>query len=257
MNGRQWMALMEAHFPEDLAESWDNVGLLCGDPDREVHSVYIALDATSQVVKDAVGCKADILLTHHPLIFSPLKRIVSDDFVGKRLIKLMENHMIYYAMHTNYDIRRMADIASERLDLTDPCPLEAIGEAGEGIGRTGDLKEPLSLADCARFVKKQFQIPDVRIFGDPDQLIRRVSVCPGSGKGMEGAALGQGADALIAGDFGHHDGIDAVERGLAVIDAGHYGLEHVFVRDMEQFMAKNCPELTCFTSKIQYPFQTL
>ena len=155
MNGRQWMALMEAHFPEDLAESWDNVGLLCGDPDREVHSVYIALDATSQVVKDAVGCKADILLTHHPLIFSPLKRIVSDDFVGKRLIKLMENHMIYYAMHTNYDIRRMADIASERLDLTDPCPLEVIGEAGEGIGRTGDLKEPLSLADCARFARSR------------------------------------------------------------------------------------------------------
>lgn len=257
MKGTEWIKIMEQAFPGAMAQDWDNVGLLCGDADREVGSVYIALDATTRAVEEAVRSGADILLTHHPLIFSPMKRVVSDDYVGKRLIKIIEGHMIYYAVHTNYDARRMARIASGKLGLKDDCPLEPVGDEGEGIGRTGALERPMTLKACAGFVKERFHIPDVRFFGDPDRIVKRVSVCPGSGRGMEDAAASQGSDVLIAGDFGHHDGIDALEKGIAVIDAGHYGLEHVFVEDMARFIREHCPGLTCFTETIRYPFQTV
>lgn len=258
MNSKEIFALLEKHFPNEAALSWDNVGLLCGRKDKEVKKIYIALDATSKVIDEAVLAGADLLVTHHPLIFSGMKRIVEGDFIGERLVRLLENHISCYAMHTNYDVKRMADIVAERMELKDLEVLEAtVTDGSEGIGYTGNLKQPMSLKDYALNMKKWFHIPDVRVYGDLEQIVHRVSVCPGSAKGMEGFALAGESEVLIGGDFGHHEGLDCMEKGVSLIDAGHYGLEHVFIEDIKQFFNEHCPELEVFTETIQYPFITL
>ena len=258
MNGKELYALLQRHFPNEAALSWDNVGLLCGRMDKDIRTVYIALDATTDVVDGAVEAGADLLLTHHPVIFSGIKRIEEGDYLGERLLRMIENHVACYAMHTNYDVKRMADLVVSRMGLKNPEVLEATAADGsEGIGYTGDFETPMTLETCALKIKAWFHIPDVRVYGDLNQKIQRVSVCPGSAKGMEDFALAQGGQVLIGGDFGHHEGLDCLEKHIAVIVAGHYGLEHVFIDDMAGFFTKYCPEIKVCKSKIVYPFRTM
>ena len=132
------MNILEILSPVAFAEKWDNVGLLVGRRDKTVHKVMLALDATDDVVEQAVLQGADLLLTHHPLLFSPIKRITEDDFVGRRLYKLIRNDICYYAMHTNFDVMGMADAAADAMELLNPEVLDVTYEdeiANEGIGR--------------------------------------------------------------------------------------------------------------------------
>lgn len=258
---------LERLAPAAYACDWDNVGLLAGDAGRDVQTVYLALDATDEVIAEAVRADAQLLITHHPLIFGGIRRVTAEDFIGRRIWTMARQDMSYIAMHTNFDVCVMAELAADRLGLTDTVVLEETGAMpagmgaswngdGEtvscdtdktipcGIGRTGNLKQPVTLEQCAAMVKERFGIRGVRIFGDPDRAVSRVSVCPGSGKSEVPLAIRQGAQVLITGDIDHHSGIDAVAQGLCIIDAGHYGLEHIFVEYMEGYLGKRLPELT-------------
>lgn len=258
MKAKELFDFLEQNFPKHAALSWDNVGLLCGRTDKEIQRIYIALDATTSVIDEAIRMKADVLLTHHPLIFSGIKRIEAGDYLGERLLRLIENNISCYAMHTNYDVKRMADIVAERMEMTDLEVLEPTApDESEGIGYTGNLNYPVTLKEYALKLKKWFDIPEVRVYGDLNRELHRVSVCPGSAKGMEEYAILQQADVLIGGDFGHHEGLDCLEKGIAVIDAGHYGLEHIFVQDMQALLQKKYPQLELCMEQIHYPFQTL
>ena len=104
--------VIERTCPAACALEWDNVGLLAGRDDKEVKRIYIALDATDEVIEAAVSEGADMLVTHHPLIFSGLKKINNQDFTGRRLIRLIQNDISYYAMHTNYDVCRRGRLAA-------------------------------------------------------------------------------------------------------------------------------------------------
>ena len=115
----------------------------------------------------------------------------------------------------------------------------------------------MSLRECCELVKKRFNIENVKVFGNPDCTIDRVAISPGSGKSMISHAISKGAGLLITGDIDHHDGIDAVEQGLAVIDAGHYGTEYIFIEDMKQFFEKKLPVLDVLTDPIEHPFQII
>lgn len=244
MRCEEWIEKLEKLAPGSCACSWDNPGLITGRYDKEVRKVLIALDATDQVTDRAAAEQVDLLLTHHPLIFSALKKINDQDFIGRRLLKLIGNDICCYAMHTNFDAAPgcMADMAAAALHLLETRPLEVMGTTEDGkaygIGKAGILAEALPLRELADRVKREFQLPFVTVYGAEQAkgLIRRAAICPGSGKGMTGAAIEAGAQVLITGDMGHHDGIDAAAQGLAVIDAGHYGLEHIFV----DFMADYC-----------------
>lgn len=106
----------------------------------------------------------------------------------------------------------------------------------QGIGRVGLLKHEMTLGECCELVKEKFHLPDVKVFGDIERKVTRAAISPGSGKSMIDTALQTGAEVLVTGDIGHHEGIDAVARGLDIIDAGHYGLEHIFIEDMAMFL---------------------
>ena len=240
--------------PFSAAQSWDNVGLLVGDEDWEVRRIYVALDATDEVVEKATSWGADLLVTHHPMVFSPMKRIVAGDFIGRRVISLIEHRIAYIAMHTNYDTFGMADLAADRLGLVDTLPLELVeapeyprvwfgvqkgldeGNPPVGIGKTGMLPKRTTLQAFAEMVKNTFGLSHVRFFGREDAPVERVAICPGSGKSVISLAQEARADVLVTGDIDHHSGIDAVANGLSIIDAGHYGIEHIFIEDEAAYL---------------------
>lgn len=251
---------LETLSPGIYAEDWDNIGLLAGRRDREVGTVYIALDATDEVIEDAVRVGADMLLTHHPLIFKKLSRVNTDDFIGRRVYELIRNDISYYAMHTNFDVMGMADAAADELGLKDRTVLNVTFEdeiSKEGCGRVGRLQEHMSVESLAELVKKSFHVPNVRVFGDLGDIVEVAAVMPGSGGSYIRDAINAGADVMITGDIDHHEGIDAVAQGLSIIDAGHYGIEKLFIPYMEEFIKREFPGLKVYKAEFCEPFVTV
>lgn len=254
------IAMLEQLSPPSFAESWDNSGLMCGRAGKEVKSILLSVDATDEVVEEAVLTGADLLLTHHPLIFPNVSHITEDDHVGRRLLKLISADVACYAMHTNFDVMGMADEAADRLQLEDREVLQVTFEdaiANEGIGRVGNLSREMRIKYCCELVKEAFILDNVRLFGDPETKIRRVAIAPGSGADMIPYAIKAGAQLLITGDISHHKGIDAVAEGLSVIDAGHYGIEKIFVSYMKDYFRKKMPDMTIMAASQKEPFVVL
>ena len=257
---KEIIQVIEAAFPRGAALDFDNVGLLAGRTEKEVNRIYLALDATDHVIECAEKAGADMLITHHPLIFSPIKRVTDEDFIGRRIVRLIRNDISYYAMHTNYDVLGMAELSGHILDIRNARVLDVTAaENGEeqGIGRIGNLEKPMSLAECCTYVRHRLKLVSLKVFGDMDQTVYRIAVSPGAGKSAIPAAIEKGADVLVTGDIGHHDGLDAVAQGLAVIDAGHYGTEYIFMDDMKRFLADKLPGLEVDTAPVIHPFQVI
>ena len=231
--------------PQEYQCDWDNLGLQVGSRDTEIHRALVALDVTNQVVEQAVAENVDFLLTHHPLIFKPLNRVDEEYFIARHIVKMIRAKMCYFVMHTDFDVAPgcMADLAAERLGMKAEEPLETTGEVQGvpiGIGKVGTLPAPMTVEELAHKVRDAFGLPFVTVYdqglsGDP---VTRIAVLPGSGGSMVSRAVSKGAQALVTGDIRHHDGINAVSCGMAVIDAGHYGLEHIFISFMADYIRK-------------------
>ena len=166
-------------------------------------------------------------------------------------------------MHTNYDVKGMADLAAERLSLKDTEPLEAMGDmeingnsVAYGIGKPGNLAEKLTVKALAEKVKQAFDLPFVLVYGEElmDMEVEKVALCPGAGGSVIEEAIHAGAKALVTGDISHHQGIDAAARNMAVIDAGHYGMEHIFIQYMAGYLKENLPvEMEIVTAPSAWP----
>lgn len=249
---------LEAAYPAVCAEGWDNVGLLVGRLDAPVKNVYIALDLTEENLDEALEWGADLIVTHHPMIFKGIKRVNDQDFIGRKILKLAESHTACFAMHTNFDVLAMADINERLLDLRDAHPLYETGTDSQGnpqgIGRIGTLPFPMTLEECARYVKERFALPGVKVIGDLKRTICRAAVSGGAGKSMVSYALAGGAQALITGDIDHHTGLDAADQGLCIIDAGHYGTEYFFISYMRDELERMFSGLRTRCAKIRHPF---
>lgn len=257
---KEIIQVIESAYPRDAALDFDNVGLLAGRLEKEVNRVYLALDATDAVISRAVEAGADMLITHHPLIFSPLKSVTNGDFIGRRVVRLIQNDISYYAMHTNYDVLGMAELSEKILGIKNTEVLDVTSvtdEREEGIGRVGNLEKPVTLEECCIYVKHKLNLGSLKVFGDMEHTVKRIAVSPGSGKSAIRPALEKGADVLVTGDIGHHDGIDAVEQGLSIIDAGHYGTEYIFIDDMKCFLNSRLPVLEVQTEPVVHPFQVI
>ena len=222
-------------YPLELAMDWDNSGFLIGRYDNEAENVLITLDITNGAIDFAVKNNVNLIVSHHPIIFSAIKQITEETLLGNYILKLIENNISVIAMHTNFDIAKggMADIASRRLALrcTEPLEVTFKDENNElGIGKVGELPEALSFEKLLALVKYAFRQETVAVYGKENikDYVERVAISPGSGRGMYKYALGR-ADVLITGDITHHEGLDAANMGMCIIDASHYGLEHIFI----------------------------
>lgn len=242
----QIIKIIDQLVPPRLAEEWDNVGLQIGDPRWPVRRLWVALDPSPEVVKAACGEDVDLLITHHPLIFRPLKSI-DFDTPGGSIIQMASQHQLaIFSAHTNLDIVRdgVNDVLAKRLALKylkilqpvetaealqdDNSPL--IGAAAEhGIGRIGSLAKTTSLRSLALTVKKKLDLNFAKIAGNPELEVTRVAICSGSGASLMQAFFSSDAQVYISGDIRYHDARDAESANRGIIDIGHFPSEHLMV----------------------------
>lgn len=253
MTAGELRTLLDHLAPEADQLDWDNSGFLVGETEREILTVYLALDATTGVIRHAAHAGADMIITHHPLIFHGIQRVTDEDYVGRRVLLLAQHGIALYAMHTDFDIHGMRDAIDPRLGLKNPALLDP----EDRIGSVADLEAETTLGEYAALVRHAFGLSAVKVFGDDSMPVHRVAVCGGSGKSEIQNAVRAGADVYVTGDIDHHSGLDALEQGLAVIDAGHWGLEHVFIDYIEAYLHTSAPALTVFKEPPEEPFHIL
>ena len=213
--------LLEELMPSNLAEDWDNVGLMLGRKGKIVKKILLALDLSKEVVEQAVAQKIDLIITHHPAIFKKLKRVVDNDWQQDLLLTLAENGIAVYSAHTNLDCvsTGVNDVLAKFLKLENTEVLDD----SNGLGRIGVVEET-SLMEYAQVVKTALKA-DYVVVGDAGKQVHKVAVCGGAGSDLIDLALAKGADTLVTGDVKYHSAQQAVFSGLNIIDAGHQPTE--------------------------------
>lgn len=204
--------------PFETQVAYDNSGLLVGHPQQTVTGVHFALDVTHTVIDDAIRFGANLIVTHHPLMFSPVKRLVETDYEAGLLCRLIREGISLISAHTNLDQAPggVNDALSDAIGL--------INVTGEGFLRVGDLPAPLAASELAASISRNLG-DVVRIMGDPRRIISRVGLCSGSGSDEWQAAAAMGAQAFLTGEAKHHHALAAADAGVVILEAGHHATE--------------------------------
>ena len=212
-------------------ESWDNSGILVGSKANKVSKIMLTLDITYQTALEAEEIGADLVISHHPVIFSPLKQL---DELNPAVV-LSKNNINAICMHTNFDIANggMNDILCEKLGLV-PIKGEVLND-NDNIGRICNLTNPTDVKAIAKSVKDALGCKVVR-YNDTGKAVSKIGVCSGAGAEFLSSALVKGCDLLITGDVKHHDFIDAHNAGVSMIDAGHFYTENIFYDHLKSFL---------------------
>ena len=240
MKVRDIINVIESFAPLSIQENWDNSGLCVGSEDDEVTSVLLGLDCTPELVDEAVECGADMIVTHHPLIFSGLKKISPDDQVGAAVIKAIKAGISIYAAHTSADkvIAGVSGAMASRLGLVNVSILDEDGE-GTGLGVVGDLPQPVTAAEAVTLVKERFGLKALRSSRPVEGMISRVAMCGGSGGSLIKAAMASGAQLYLSGDISYHNFF--TRDGFMIMDIGHYESEIEIVDILFSLLRKNFP----------------
>ena len=244
--------LIENFAPKELAQEWDNIGLVAGKSTQKVSKILLALDLLDAVIDEAVEIGADLIITHHPPFLRPLMQINDNSPIGNRLLKLIESGIGLYVAHTNFDATNggMNDILANILELEN---IEPICEQPNGafMGRGGHLKTQMTVKQLSVFVQKKLNTPYAVYCGEWDEIVTKVAVVGGSAandaffKSVKQA----GCNAFITADIRYHNAQKALEMGLNLIDATHFGSEVVFANSLAKYIEKNL-KIECVVSKI-------
>ena len=224
--------------PRQLAESWDNVGHLVGDPDREVRRILVSLDITERVVQEAADGGFDLIVSHHPVMnctWHPVQTLRTDDRQGRILTKLTENRISAICMHTNLDAAEggVNDVLAQKLGLEGLTPLTE-----EKIGRIGTLKCEMPLVEFTRFVIESLGCNGLR-YTDCGKPVHRVAVGGGACGDYIPQAIAAGCDTFVTSDLRYHDFLDTTE--LHLIDAGHFPTEDVICEPLVTYLQRAFP----------------
>jgi len=240
---------LNARFPVSSAMSGDNVGILAGNPAASVTRVMLTLDCTPAVVEEALQMGCELIISHHPLIFRPLSRVLPGHFVTDALTALLKNDIALISMHTNLDAGSAGvnDCLAAALELQD---VELLPD-GEGIGRMGTLPETMTGDTFVHHVKDRLDAPGLRhtpITGH----IRKVAVGGGACGDYWEAAIAAGCDALVTADVKYSMFSYAAHAGLLLIDAGHFSTENVVIEPLGEGLQEAFPELLFFISAVHH-----
>ncbi|MGN7250024.1 Nif3-like dinuclear metal center hexameric protein [Arthrobacter sp. SAFR-014] len=235
----QLMLAVEELWPESLAESWDEVGLVAGHPSADVTRVMFAVDPTIEVIDEAIEWGAELLITHHPLLLKGVTSVAANTPKGRAVHRLIESGTALLTVHTNGDsaVGGVSDVLADALGLENVSPLTpaADGLPEEGIGRVGDLSESMTLGD---FAARVFGIlpavaGGVRVSGDKDGLVQRVAVCGGAGDSLFDEVRASNADLYVTADLRHHPASEAREAAVNdrpyLIDVSHFASEWLWL----------------------------
>ncbi|MBQ4571585.1 MAG: Nif3-like dinuclear metal center hexameric protein [Bacilli bacterium] len=248
-----------AKYPLELASSFDlgKVGLQFGSMSKEVKKVMIALDGTSAVVDEAIEEKCDLLLCHHPFLFSPIINMDYNSPLGKKMLKVFKNELNIFAMHTNFDcaINGMNDHLANLLGLKNVYSVPEV-PTSESYMRIGEI-DKCSLAEFAYFVKETFNEEGIRVVGDLDKQIKKVAILGGSGGSYAVAAKKLGCDCIITGEVKQNNAIDAVEYNMGIIEVSH-SVEALFKEHIKNILSEEFKDIEFILSKKDVnPFKCL
>lgn len=223
----QFIDEIEMISPKNLSESYDNVGLSIGDKNENIQKVLVALDCTMDVIKEAEQIGAQLIYTHHPLLFLKPKSITTDTLQGRKIIELIKNNINVYSAHTNLDSVAggvndsiMHILGFDKFSIIDASPIDK----NAGIGRIVEIEET-PLKCIIDNVKEKLNIETIRYSGCLEARIKKIAVINGSGQDYFEAAANMNADLIITGDTTYHYVSDYSEMGICIIDAGHFDTE--------------------------------
>ncbi len=249
----------QSYTPLQLAEDWDNVGLLVGDPRTPVTRLMTCLTVTPASAAEAIREQVQLIVTHHPLPFRPLKRITCETPEGRLLWDLIGARVAVFSPHTAFD--SAAEGINQRLaaglELAEIAPLRSLGEASDsadatasvGAGRFGRLARQLTAAQLAERLKRLLTIESIQAVGEPGRELHRVGVACGSAGEFVSIAAEQGCDCLVTGETRFHTCLEAEARGIALLLVGHYASERFGVEALAGVLARQFPDVTAWASR--------
>lgn len=232
MMAKEIINILESRYNKKLAEEWDNVGLLIGDREKDIKKIQISLDATEKAIDYAIQNNVDMIITHHPMIFKGIKNILFSEVLGRKIIKLIKNDILLYAIHTNLDAKKdgLNDYLLKKLGVESSKILDENSyDAESGIGRIFKLAEEKSVVEYADIIKSRLGIENIRIVSrDENKKIKKIALINGSAMSYWRKVAFKGVELFITGDISYHDALDAMENGVSLIDIGHFESEKCF-----------------------------
>ena len=233
-------AAFEAVYDPSWAASWDAVGLVCGDPEQHVRRILFAVDPVAAVVAEAEEWGADLVVTHHPLLLRGVTSVAATTPKGRLVHRLIRSGIALYTAHTNADTAApgVSDALAAAVGLDgplrplDPDPTDPEGR--RGIGRIGELAEPVTARDFAARAARGLPatVTGLRVAGDLDRTVRTVAVSGGAGDSLLGAARAAGVDLFLTADLRHHPASEFAEHGdIVLVDAAHWATEWPWLAD--------------------------
>lgn len=250
MKLRDIMGELHTLYNPKSAEDWDNVGLIIGDENKEINKILFCLDVTKEAINKAIDEKVDLIISHHPFVFHAERKITSNTLLGEKILKVIENKIAIYSIHTNSDMAfsglndfilgkivgnediQVCDIK----EYEDYNPYKKVMEIHRrGEIRTKTLKNSITLHDLIGKIKKNLNIDFVRYVGDKNREIKKVAIITGAGGSFINKSEAD-VDVFLTGDLGHHNALDALEENKLLVDIGHYESEYLFVELMEEKM---------------------
>jgi dinuclear metal center YbgI/SA1388 family protein len=241
MKAHEIIKILDDFAPSGIQEDWDNSGLSVGNKNVEVNSAILSLDCTEEVVQEAIDCGANMIITHHPLIFKGVKKITNESVLERVIIKAVKNDLIIYSMHTNID-KVMSGVSgkmAQRLGLVDVVFLSKDSSEEYGMGVVGNLPSPMTYIELVIRLKEVFNLNSVRCSKPLNALVKRVALCGGSGTSLIDEARNSGADVFITGDITYHHFF--TEDGFGIMDIGHYESETGVLEVIKDILLKKLP----------------
>ena len=230
--------LIDHAAPFETQMESDNSGFLVGSASQIVNTILFALDVTSAVIDEAVSLGAQLIVTHHPLIFSPVRSLTDDAYEGRLIRRLVRENISLIAAHTNLDQAPggINDTLAERCGLADI--------SGEGYFRCGLLPSPASAAVFAEDLRRRLH-SEVRLMGPSDAVIRKVGLCSGGGSDFWTLAAESGCDAFVSGEIKHHHALAMADSGIVGFECGHFGTEEPGIRAFASALQKAVNTIEC------------
>jgi dinuclear metal center YbgI/SA1388 family protein len=245
-------ALLDEFAPPELAADWDNVGLLVGDRAQRIDRVMTCLTITPAAAAEAIRERADLIVTHHPLPFKPLKRLTADEPTGRLLLDLIRAGIAIHSPHTAFDSAAAGinQQLAEGLGLVEIHPLEPAALTAEvGSGRFGRLPQSMTLGQVAAAAKQFLKIGSLQVVGQLQAPIARVAVACGSAGEFVDAAIRCDCQLLVTGETRLHTCYDAAARGIALLLTGHFASERFGVERLAEVLTSEFPEIVVWASR--------
>lgn len=243
---------LESIAPPAYQETYDNAGLITGAADWECKGALICLDATEEVVWEAIQKGYNLVIAHHPIVFTGLKKINGKNYVERAVIKAIKHDIAIYAIHTNLDnvIQGVNGRMADRLGLADRRILSPKQDSGGvGSGLIGELETPLEEAAFLKKLKEQFHLPLIRHTALLNRPVKRVALCGGAGSFLVARALAAGANVFITGDMKYHEFFDADGR-LLIADIGHYESEQFTIDLLYDILQEKFPTFAVLKTEV-------